>query len=83
MRQNATKTAALCSAFFDLLINIGVMYIAILILGYQNDFFNKTTMAIVTICALGSVIVYFVCDMYSGKVFEKLHKDPSSSFFRE
>lgn len=74
MRQNATKTAALCSAFFDLLINIGVMYIAILILGYQNDFFNKTTMAIATICALGSVIVYFVCDMYSGKVFEKLHK---------
>ncbi|MBO5262394.1 MAG: undecaprenyl-phosphate glucose phosphotransferase [Clostridia bacterium] len=74
MRQNANKTAALCSAFFDLIINIGSIYLSMLILGYENNFFNKTIMAVATICGVASVVIYFVCDMYSFKVFERLHK---------
>ena len=74
MKQNANKTVALCSALLDLLVNIGSVYLAMLLLGYENNYFNKTIMAVATICGVASVIVYFVCDMYSFVVFEKLHK---------
>ena len=63
MKQNENKTAAICSAFLDLLINVAVVYLAILILGYENNLYNKTTVAIATICSGGSVLIYFVCDM--------------------
>ena len=74
MKQNANKTAAICNALLDLLINVAVIYLAIWVLGYENNFYNKTTMAIATICGGGSVLVYFMCDMYSSTVLEKLHK---------
>ncbi len=74
MKQNANKTVAICSALLDLLINVAVVYLAIWILGYENNFYNKTTMAIATICGGGSVLIYFMCDMYSSTVLEKLHK---------
>ncbi len=74
MKQNASKTAALCSALLDLLINIGAIYLSILLLGYQNEFFNNTVVAIATVCGVASVVIYFICDMYTGTVFEKLHK---------
>ena len=74
MRQNANNTSVICNAFFDLLINIGSIYLSILILGNQNSFYNKTVMAVATICAVGSILLYFVCDLYSSTVFEKLHR---------
>jgi len=74
MKQNASKTVALCSALLDLLINMGAIYLSVLLLGYQNEFFNNTVIAIATVCGVASVLIYFVCDMYSGTVFEKLHK---------
>lgn len=74
MKQNASKTAALCSAFFDLVVNIGSIYLSILLLGYQNEFFNNRIVAIATICGVASVVIYFICEMYTVAVFEKLHK---------
>lgn len=74
MKQNASKTAALCSAFLDLLINIGAIYLSILLLKYRMEEFSNTAVAIATVCGVASVGIYFICDMYSSAVFEKLHK---------
>lgn len=74
MRQSMGKTAGLCNAILDFIINIGAVYLAILVLEKGTHAYNKTTMAMATLFALGSVIVYFACDIYSSTVFEKLHK---------
>lgn len=73
MRQNMGKTAGFSNAVLDFLINVGAVYLAILILDSSANY-NKTTMAMATISAVGSIIVYFACDIYSSMVFEKLHK---------
>ena len=64
MKQNASKTAALCSAFFDLVVNIGSIYLSILLLGYQNEFFNNRIVAIATICGVASVVIYFKIPLF-------------------
>ncbi len=74
MNQNSGKAWAICNAFVDMIINIASMYSAMLILGYEENTYSKTTMAIATICAVASVVVYFASDMYSSKVLERLHK---------
>ena len=74
MKQNMSKTAAVCTAILDMLINIGAIYLAIWILDYKKNVFNGTTIAVSTICAFVTIIVYFACDMYSGAVLDKLHK---------
>ena len=74
MRQNMGKTAGFCNAALDFLINIGAVYLAILLLDRGANDFNKTTMAFATAFAVGSIVIYFACDIYSSMVFEKLHK---------
>ena len=74
MKQDSSKTLAIFNAFTDMLINMGALYLAMLILGYEKDTYSKTTMAIATVCAVSAVIVYFACDMYSSTVLDKLHK---------
>ena len=74
MKQNYGKTLAIFNAFADMLINIGAIYVAMLVLGYGQDTYSKTTLAIATICAVAAVGVYFVCDMYSSTVLDRLHR---------
>lgn len=74
MKQNMSKAAAICTAMLDMLINIGAIYLAILILDYKKHVFNGTTIAVSTICAFATIIVYFAADMYSSAVLDKLHK---------
>ena len=74
MKQNMSKTAAVCTAILDMLINIGAIYLAILILDYKKHVFTGTTIAVSTICAFVTIIVYFASDMYSSAVLDKLHK---------
>lgn len=74
VKQNMSKTAAVCTAILDMLINIGAIYLAILILDYKKHVFTGTTIAVSTICAFVTIIVYFASDMYSSAVLDKLHK---------
>ena len=63
MKQNMSKTAAIFNAALDLLINIGSIYLAIVVLDNSKNYFGGTTVAISTACAVASVILYFICDM--------------------
>ena len=74
MRQNLGKTAAVCNALLDLIINTGAVYVAILLLSNGENVYSKSAMAVATVCAVLSVVVYFACDMYSFTVLERLHK---------
>ena len=74
MKQNMNKTVAILNAITDLLINIASIYAAIWFLEYNADFFGGRTVAVSTCGALASVVLYFVCDMYSTSVLDKLHK---------
>ncbi|MBO5312911.1 MAG: undecaprenyl-phosphate glucose phosphotransferase [Clostridia bacterium] len=76
MRQNNDKTTALVNAFFDLIINIGSIYLAILIVDDVSlNTFGRMTVAISSICAIASIFVYFICDIYAIRIFDKLHKE--------
>ena len=74
MKQNMSKTAAIFNAALDLLINIGSIYLAIMVLDNSKNNYGGTTVAISTACAVASIILYFICDMYSTSVLDKLHK---------
>ena len=74
MKETMNKTSALFNALLDLVLNIGAIYLAILVVGRDVYGFSGTTIAVSTICAFASIIVYFASDMYSPKVFEKLHR---------
>ena len=74
MKQNMNKTAAICSAIFDLIINTGSVYLAMLLLSNNMRVFGKTAMVVSTVCAVCSVVIYFACDLYSSTVLEKLHR---------
>ena len=73
MKKNNDFTMAIFNAFLDLLINISSIYLAILLLNF--DIFSKTIVAVSSICAVASIIVYFVSDIYSLRIFDKLHKE--------
>ena len=74
MRQESGKAWAICNSFIDMIINIAVVYSAMFILGYGENAYSKTAMAIATVCAVSTVIIYFASDMYSSTVLDKLHR---------
>ena len=72
MRQNMGKTAGFCNAAIDFLINLAATYLAVLLLEGGIHEFNKTTMVLSSVCAVGSIVVYFSFDIYSSMVFENM-----------
>ena len=74
MKQNFGKTVVFCNILLDLIINTGAVYLAILFIDKELKIFNQNSLIISLIAVLGSILVYFACDMYSLAIFEKLHK---------
>ncbi|MBO5287075.1 MAG: undecaprenyl-phosphate glucose phosphotransferase [Clostridia bacterium] len=74
MRQNSI-VSAIFNAILDLIINIGAIYTSYLILAKNlGAGLSKMSVAVSTVVAFASVMLYFICDIYSAKIDTKLHK---------
>lgn len=62
------------SAFMDAILNFGAICIALLIINEVNALRLGGTVTAVSVgIAIGSVVMYFIFDMYSRNIFIKLH----------
>lgn len=75
MKQNTGIATALFNAVLDLIINTGSIYLAVILLEYDIYKFSSNAIIVASICAVVSVLVYFMFDLYSTTVLEKLHKE--------
>lgn len=74
MRQN-NIAGAIFNAALDFLINLGAIFFSYLVLENQmNEQLTKMSLAVSTIIAFSSVLLYFICDIYSQRLETKLHK---------
>lgn len=70
------------SAFVDAMINFGAICIALLLINEVNPLrLGGTVTAISVGIAIGSIVVYFVFDMYTRNIFVKLHTNLIKLFF--
>jgi FlaA1/EpsC-like NDP-sugar epimerase len=75
MRQNDRTLSHVFSAFCDFVINLISVLVALLIIKEAyGESVGGTAVAISVGIAIFTVAVYFVFDLYSTKVFTKLHK---------
>lgn len=75
MKQNTGIATALFNAILDLAINTGSIYLAVLILEYDIYTFSSNAIIAACACAAASVLIYFMCDLYSTTVLDKLHRE--------
>ncbi len=76
MGQQEKTLAHIFSAFCDFLINLGSILLAFIIIKQFSsvlDSVGGTAVTISTVVAILTVLVYFVFDLYSSKVFIRLH----------
>ena len=71
VRQNSI-VSAIFNAILDLIINIGAIYTSYLILAKNlGAGLSKMSVAVSTVVAFASVMLYFICDIYSAKIDTK------------
>ena len=70
------------SAFIDAVLNFGAICVALLLVNEVNTLrLGGTVTAVSAGIAVGSVVVYFVFDMYTTNIFVKMHSNILKLFF--